>query len=61
VTRPGLPDFASFKIPKQGKIYQIATKVPNGHDKYQIDVINSKWPLKIPTFFIPRPSKIYQN
>jgi hypothetical protein len=29
--RPGLPDLSFFNIPKHWKIYQIATKYPNGH------------------------------
>jgi hypothetical protein len=28
---PGLPDFSWHKIPKSGKIYQIATKLPHCH------------------------------
>jgi hypothetical protein len=31
----GLPDFSWYNIPKQGKIYQITTKLPNGHYIYQ--------------------------
>jgi hypothetical protein len=27
----GLPDFSWYKIPKQGKIYQITTTIPNVH------------------------------
>jgi hypothetical protein len=44
-----------------GKIYQIATKLSNGHKIYQMVVLYSKWPQKIPTFFISRPPKIHPN
>jgi hypothetical protein len=37
----GLPDFTLFNIPKRGKIYQIATKLPNGHKIYQMAVTYS--------------------
>jgi hypothetical protein len=37
----GLPDFCLFNIPKHWKMYQMATKLPNGH---QI----TKWPYYIP-------------
>jgi hypothetical protein len=33
-SRAGLPDFSLFKIPKREEIYQIATKLPNGHNIY---------------------------
>jgi hypothetical protein len=33
--QPGLPDFSWHNIPKRGKIYLIATKLPNGHKIYQ--------------------------
>jgi hypothetical protein len=33
-TRPGLPDFSLFNIPKRVKIYQTADKLPNGHKMY---------------------------
>jgi hypothetical protein len=58
VIRSRLPDLSRHNVPKRGKIYQIATKLPNGH---KMGVINSKWPKNIPTFSIPRPSKIYPN
>jgi hypothetical protein len=29
-----LPDFSRHNLPKRGKIYQIATKFPNGHEIY---------------------------
>jgi hypothetical protein len=48
---PGLPDFYRRNIPKQGKIYQVATKSPNGHKMYKMAVLNSKWPKNIPIFF----------
>jgi hypothetical protein len=41
---PGVPDFSFHNKPKQGEIYQIATKLPNGHKIYQMAVLNSKWP-----------------
>jgi hypothetical protein len=34
----GLPDFSWYKIPKQGKIYQMATKYTNGHKIFPIAV-----------------------
>jgi hypothetical protein len=34
-----LPDFSWQNIPKWGKIYLIAAKLPNGHKMYQMDVI----------------------
>jgi hypothetical protein len=37
----GLPDFSIHNIPKRGKLYQIATKLPNGHKMFQIAVIYS--------------------
>jgi hypothetical protein len=57
---PGLPDFSWHNIPKWGKIYQIATKLPNGLNKYQMAVIYSEWPYNISTFSIPRlgPPKV---
>jgi hypothetical protein len=42
---------------KTGEIYQMATKLPNGHKLYHIEVIYSN----VPTFFVPRPSKFYPN
>jgi hypothetical protein len=56
-----LSDFCRHNIPKRGKIYQIATKLPHGHKMYQAAVIYSKWPKNKPNFSIPRPSKIYPN
>jgi hypothetical protein len=58
----GLPDFSLYNIPKWGKIYQIATKLSNGHKIYQMAVnIPNDHRHNIPTFFIPRPSQIYPN
>jgi hypothetical protein len=37
---PGLPDFYLLKIPKRAEIYQIDTKLPNGHKLYQMAVIH---------------------
>jgi hypothetical protein len=34
----GLPDYSWYYIPKRGKIYQIATKITNGHKMYQMAV-----------------------
>jgi hypothetical protein len=53
--------FLSTEYTKRGEIYQIASKLPNGHKIYLIVVMYSKWPLYIPTFYIPRPPKIYPN
>jgi hypothetical protein len=36
--RSGLPDFTWYNIPKRVKIYQITTKLPNGHKIYQMAV-----------------------
>jgi hypothetical protein len=36
-TQPGLPDFSLFNIPKRGETYLIATKLPKGHEIYQMD------------------------
>jgi hypothetical protein len=38
----GLPDFSQHNIPKRGKIYQNAAKLPNGHKIYQMAFIYSK-------------------
>jgi hypothetical protein len=38
LSRAGLPDFSRHNIPKQVKIYQIATKLPNGHKMYQMGI-----------------------
>jgi hypothetical protein len=40
----GLQDFSWHNIPKQGELYQMATKLPNGLEIYQMAVIYSKWP-----------------
>jgi hypothetical protein len=45
----GLPYFSLPNIPKQGKIYQTATKLPKGHKLYQMAVI-----------YIPNDYRIYQ-
>jgi hypothetical protein len=47
---PDLPDFSLHNIPKWGKIYQIATTLPNGHKIYQMAVVYSKWPQKYQPF-----------
>jgi hypothetical protein len=60
-SKAGLPDFSWHNIPKWGKIYQIATKLPKGHKIYQMAVVYSKSPLNTPTFSIQRPSNIYPN
>jgi hypothetical protein len=36
--QPGLPDFSRHKIPKRGKIYQVATKVKNVHKILEISI-----------------------
>jgi hypothetical protein len=56
-----LPDFSWHNIPKQGKISQTAPKLPNSHNIYEMAVIYFKWPHNVPTFSIPRPSKIDPN
>jgi hypothetical protein len=35
---PGLPDFSSYNIPQRGKIKQITTLLPNGHNMFPNDV-----------------------
>jgi hypothetical protein len=40
----GLPDFSCHNIPKRVEMYQIATKLPNGRNIFQMTVIYSKWP-----------------
>jgi hypothetical protein len=45
-----LPDFPRRKIPKLGKIYQIATKLPNGHKMYQMAL-----------FYVFKMAKEYTN
>jgi hypothetical protein len=35
----GLPDFSWYNIPKWGKVCQVATKLPNCHNIYQITII----------------------
>jgi hypothetical protein len=54
VHKPGLPDFLGPSIPNYTKRPYI---IPNGHKLYQMAI---KY-VKVPTFCIPRPSKIYQN
>jgi hypothetical protein len=46
---------------KGGEYTKFATKVPNGNKMYQIVVKYSQWPKSIPTFPIPRLSKIFPN
>jgi hypothetical protein len=36
--------FFLVQYTKTGKLYQIATKLPNGHNHYKMVVIYSKWP-----------------
>jgi hypothetical protein len=38
-SRSGLPDLSWHNIPKWGKMYQIATKLPDFHKIFQMDVI----------------------
>jgi hypothetical protein len=57
----GLPDFSLHNRPKWRKIYQMATKLPNGHNIFQMPVMYSKWPYNIPILSISRPSKINPN
>jgi hypothetical protein len=58
---PGMPDFSWEVIPKPEKMYQMNTKVPNGHKISQMSVNYSKWQLNISTFSKLGSSKIYQN
>jgi hypothetical protein len=44
VNGPGLPDFSLSNVPKRWKMYQITTKLPNGHNINKMAVIYSKWP-----------------
>jgi hypothetical protein len=46
---------------KREKIYQLTTKCTKLHKLYLMAVKYSKRSLNIPTFCIPRPSKIYPN
>jgi hypothetical protein len=41
--------------------YQSGKNVTNDHKLYQTAINHAKWPWTIPTFSIPRPSKIYLN
>jgi hypothetical protein len=50
-----LPDFSRRNLPKLGKIYPIATKLPNGRMYYNQNVQRKP----IPIFSITRPSNIY--
>jgi hypothetical protein len=34
VPKPGLPDFSWNNLPKQGKIYEMTIKLPNGQKIY---------------------------
>jgi hypothetical protein len=36
--------FFWIQYTKMEKMYQIATKLPNGHKLYQLAAINSRWP-----------------
>jgi hypothetical protein len=50
-SRPGLPDFTFYNIPKRKIFFQMTIKSA----KY------TKWPKSTPTFTIARPFKIYPN
>jgi hypothetical protein len=56
VSSAGLPDFFLTQYTKRGKIYEIATKLPNDHKMYQIDVISNG--IKYTNTFL---SKALQN
>jgi IMP cyclohydrolase len=56
-----LPDFRDAIYQNGGKINQITPKLRKGHRRYQMAVIYLKWTYNIPTFAIPRHSKIYPN
>jgi hypothetical protein len=64
-SRPGLPDFSCHICTyflKRVKLFQIDTKLPIGHKIYIPNGRNlSQMAIKIPTFSISRPSKIYPN
>jgi hypothetical protein len=52
-----LPDF-SWRVTQNGEVQ----KWPKNANKvYLYGDKNTKWPLNTPKYFIPRPSKIYQN
>jgi hypothetical protein len=56
-----MPDFSWYNIPKQEKMYQMTTQLPNAHKIYPMAVIYSQWPENITTLSIPVSSKIYPN
>jgi hypothetical protein len=50
-----LPDFSLFNIPKWGKIFQIDSKLPNGHKIFQLAIeftnfLHSKSIQNLPEF-----------
>jgi hypothetical protein len=58
--QPGLPDFSRHNIPKRRKIYQIVTKLPNGHNICKPNRRNKfQMAIECTNLSIPRPSKIY--
>jgi hypothetical protein len=58
--RQGCQIFLEHNIPKWVNIYQIATKVPNGHKMYQMAFIYSTWPYKFQPFPCQGPPKFTQ-
>jgi hypothetical protein len=53
-----LPDFS---YQNGEKITKKPQNIPNHHETYQMVAKYSEWSLNIPTLYIPRTSKIYQN
>jgi hypothetical protein len=57
--QPGLPDFSWYNIPEREKVFKMTTKCSKGHQDIPKCCIIFKWPKIIPTFSIPKLSKIY--
>jgi hypothetical protein len=53
-SRPELPDFSRYNIPKRGKC------IPNDHKMYQMDKHCAQHPYNIPTFPFQGPRKYTQ-
>jgi hypothetical protein len=64
-SRPGLPDFSWYKIPKREKYAKLPRTIPNVHNFYvtkdrKMDQ-SSVHKIYIPTSSLARPSQIYPN
>jgi hypothetical protein len=58
----GLSYFSWHNLPKRGEIYQIATKLPNGHIIHQIAVVYFKQQrIYVPIFTIQRHLKMHTD